>query len=80
MKLFFTGSIQVFFVAVNTFFISKHFYPAIGVCGFMISFIWSFNIKKIAFGTMTDRLWYSAGAGVGSVVGTVVSVYIFNHL
>jgi hypothetical protein len=80
MKLFITGFTQVFFVAINTFFISKAIYGGVLICGFLISFIWSWNVKKVAFGTIKDRIWYSFGAGVGSLVGLIVSIFIFKHL
>ena len=69
MKLFITGFVQVFFVAINTYFISRQFYLGILGCGFMISIILSWNVKKIAFGTWTDRLYYASGAAFGSVAG-----------
>ena len=47
LKLFTTGFIQVFFVAVNTYFLSKSFFIGVFICGFMISFIWSWNVKKV---------------------------------
>lgn len=68
-KLLFTGFIQVFFVAVNTYLISKSIYLGILMCGFTISFIWSWNVRKVVFGSIEDRLYYSAGAGLGSCVG-----------
>ena len=77
LKLFSTGFVQVFFVAVNTYFLSKSFFAGVFVCGFLISFIWSWNVKKVAFGTMKDRLLYASGAGFGSLMGLVVSVFIF---
>ena len=80
MKLFITGFTQVFFVAINTFFISKAIYGGVLICGFLISFVWYWNVKKVAFGTMQDRLWYSFGAGVGSLVGLIVSVAVFKHI
>jgi len=80
MKLFITGFTQVFFVAINTFFISKAIYGGVLICGFLISFIWSWNVKKVAFGTIKDRIWYSFGAGVGSLVGLIVFIFIFKHL
>jgi len=80
MKIFITGFTQVFFVAINTFFISKAIYGGVLICGFLISFIWSWNVKKVAFGTIKDRIWYSFGAGVGSLVGLIVSIFIFKHL
>lgn len=80
MKLFITGFTQVFFVAINTFFISKAIYGGVFICGFLISFVWSWNVKKVAFGDIKDRLWYSLGAGFGSLAGLIISVYIFKYI
>ena len=76
IKLFITGFVQVFFVAVNTYFLSKIFYVGVFFCGFMISFIWSWNVKKVAFGTMSDRVVYALGAAVGGLLGLLVSTLI----
>jgi hypothetical protein len=76
LKLFSTGFIQVFFVAVNTYFISRQFFLGVFICGFIISLIWSWNVKKIAFGTFKDRLSYALGAGFGSLMGLVASHFI----
>jgi len=80
MKLFLTGFMQVFFVAINTYFLSKGFYAGVFVCGFIISLIWSWNVKKIAFGSTKDRIYYSLGAGYGSLLGLIVSKYITSLL
>lgn len=80
MKLFITGFTQVFFVAINTYFISKAIYGGVLIFGFLISFVWSWNVKKVAFGTIQDRIWYSFGAGIGSLVGLIVSVAVFQHI
>lgn len=76
IKLFITGFVQVFFVAVNTYFLSKEFFLGVFVCGFMISLIWSWNVKKVAFGSLADRIMYALGAAFGSVFGLVVSTLI----
>lgn len=68
MKLFTTGFLQVFFVVINTYFISKGYLLGIIICGFIISFIWSHNVKKIAFGSEYDRFIYSLGAMSGSLI------------
>ena len=60
MKLFTTGFLQVFFVVINTYFISKGYLLGIIICGFIISFIWSHNVKKIAFGSEYDRFTETA--------------------
>lgn len=77
MKLFTTGFIQVFFVAINTYFLSKEFYIGVFICGTIISLIWSWNVKRVAFGSLRDRLFYSFGAGFGSIAGLLVSMLFF---
>lgn len=72
MKLFTTGFLQVFFVALNTWLITQQNYVGVLIVGFIISFIWSFNIKKVAFGTMKDRIVYSLGASLGGVCGLLI--------
>ena len=67
--LFFTGFIQVFLVTAQTWFISRSNWPAVAAFGFLISFAWSFNVKRIAIGTRADAAIYSAGASVGAVLG-----------
>lgn len=76
MNLFITGFLQVFFVAINTYFITKQFYIGVAIVSFFISFIWSFNVKKVAFGKMIDRIIYSLGASTGGLIGLILSSYI----
>lgn len=76
MKLFLTGFLQVFFVACNTYFISKSFYIGVFICGLIISLIWSWNVKKIVFGTFNDRIFYAFGAAFGSLLGLIISKLI----
>lgn len=68
MKLLISGFIQVFLVVLNTYFISKDYIIGIAVASFLISLTWSFNVKKIAFGAINDRLLYAFGAMLGSVL------------
>jgi len=76
MKLFITGFLQVFFVACNTYFISKSFYIGVFICGLIISLIWSWNVKKIVFGNFNDRIIYAFGAAFGSLFGLIISKLI----
>lgn len=79
-SLFTTGFIQVYFVSVNTYFLAKEMYLGVFVAAFMISMIWSFNVKKVAFGTTSDRIIYSFGATLGSLFGLWSSSFIVNWL
>jgi len=72
MNLFITGFLQVFFVALNTWLITQRSFLGVLVVSFLISFIWSFNVKKVAFGSMRDRLVYSIGASIGGLTGLFI--------
>lgn len=71
-----SGFIQVFLVAMNTVFLSRAFaWGALGA-GFTISYIWSHNVKRVAFGNEADRIAYSIGAGLGSVAGMYAGKFV----
>ena len=74
--LFSTGFIQVYFVSVNTYFLAKEIYLGVFVAAFMISLIWSFNVKRVAFGSTYDRVVYALGATLGSMLGLWSSSFI----
>lgn len=69
MGLVLTGFSQVFFITVNTYMIAHEIYVGVAVCGFLISWIWSYNVKRVAFGSRWDRILYSAGATIGGLTG-----------
>lgn len=77
-QLFTTGFVQVYFVAINTYFIAKGMFIGVLIASFAISLIWSFNVKKIAFGTLRERIVYSLGASIGAVSGVATSKYVIN--
>ena len=74
--LFFTALSQVFFVAMQPLLIIHHRIIPMLICGFLISMIWTFNIKKVAFGNMADRFVYAFGAMAGTGFGFMVSNFI----
>lgn len=78
LKLFLTGFIQVFLVVLNTYCISKDWIPGIVVCSFGISYFWSHNVKKVAFGTEKHRVAYSSGALVGGLCGYFIGKILAN--
>lgn len=76
LQLFATGLLQVFFVAINTVFLSKSLYLGVGLAAFMISMVWSYNVKKVVFGTTANRVAYATGASAGSLLGLFISEYL----
>ena len=72
-KLFITGFLQVYFVAINTVFLAKGYIGGVLIAAFLISFVWSFNVKRIAFGNTKDKIIYSTGAAIGSALGLLTT-------
>ena len=77
LKLFLTGFLQVFLVAINVWQIANDKYIGVLLIGFTISFVWSYSVKKIAFGTLKHRLFYSIGAGIGGLIGLILCKIIY---
>lgn len=80
MKLFLTAILQVLFVSMNVVFISKGMVLPMLLSGFMISFIWTLNVKRVAFGGWTDRFIYATGAMIGTGLGYYLSNFIVKLL
>lgn len=80
LTLFTTGFVQVLLVGVNTWQIAHNKWLGCFVVGFMISYIWTWNVKKIAFGTHGDRLLYAGGAAIGSICGLALATAFYEHL
>lgn len=76
VSLFGTGFIQVFLVSVQTYFITTIFLPGVLVVGFLISYVWTFNVKKVAFGNKSDRVVYASGAAVGAFFGVISGMVV----
>ena len=76
LRISLTGFVQVYFVSVNTYFLVHEMYAGVLVAAFIISLVWSFNVKRVAFGTWRDRLMHAGGAAIGSVAGLASSAMI----
>lgn len=73
MKLFLTAFIQVSLVTIQTWFIAKEMLVPIFLVGFGISFVWTLNVKSVAFGGNKDRLIYAFGAACGALTAMLIS-------
>lgn len=67
--LFSAAFVQVLLVSLNTILLAhKQIASSIAVAG-LISYVWTFNVKRAAFGSHWDKIIYSLGAACGSGVG-----------
>lgn len=78
--LFLTALCQVTFVAMNVTFIANRQVIPMLLTGFMISLIWTLNVKRVAFGGWTDRFVYAFGAMAGTGLGFVISHQLTKYL
>jgi hypothetical protein len=80
LKLAGTGFVQVIFVAMNTVAIAHYALLANAATALMISYVWSHNVKRVAFGDEGDRWFYAIGAAAGSVSGTVAAHWMLGAI
>lgn len=69
ISIFFSSLLQIFFVSVNTILISKEMVIQAGICGFLLSLVWTFNIRRIGLASWSERISYCLGAGLGTSGG-----------
>lgn len=81
-SIFTTAFIHVFLISINTIFLSRNFYPGVAIAGFMISYIWVGNVKKVNVATKLERIIYSTGAMLGGLTGmiTVQALSYINNI
>ena len=80
LQLFCTAFLQVTFVSMNVVFISKSMIIPMLITGFLISLIWTLNVKKVAFGMWRQRVIYATGAMCGTYFGFLLSTTVFIKL
>ena len=76
IKLFLQAFIGVYFVCMNTYFIAKGNLTGIALVSFLISYIWTHNVKKVSTSNEAERVVYSLGAAVGGTLGFLTAKFI----
>ena len=75
-QLFRTGFMYVFLLSANTYCIANLFWIGIAVFSFLISFLWTVNVKSVSVSTFKERLFYATGAMFGGIAGILVIDFI----
>jgi len=76
LKLFLAAFVQIGLVAVNVFQIANQHYVGAFIVSFGISLLWTFNVKRIAFSNIKNRIIYSLGAAFGTLTGVIISNFL----
>ena len=77
LGLFLTGFVQTLLVSANIVQVSKEQYLGAALVGFLISLVWTLNVKSVAFGGWRERIVYSAGAMAGTITGMTLTHWIY---
>jgi putative effector of murein hydrolase LrgA (UPF0299 family) len=75
-RLILTTYFQILFVNANAYFVANNMPMLIIPACFAISYLWTLNVKKIAFGGIWDRVIYATSASLGGVSGYYLSSYL----
>jgi hypothetical protein len=78
LLLFFNGFILIVIGAINTWQLAHEKYVDSIIFGFFSAFVWSITVRRIAFSHFVDRLFYSAGAALGIVVGLEILKWMYH--
>ena len=70
--------LQVALICLNTWQIANGKIHGALVVGFLISLVWTFNVKRVAFGDWKTRLVYSSGACAGTGTGILAAQFIYS--
>lgn len=76
MRLFWTGFVQVFLVSINTWLIVRVWLAGIFVVSWLISFVWTYNVRKVVWGNVQDRVIYASGAAAGATAGVLLMEWV----
>lgn len=78
LKLFSTAVLQICLTAINMYQVSHQKWLGALFVGFGISWLWTRNVNKVAFGVLRNRIVYASGAAVGTVIGMAISYMIYS--
>ena len=77
MNKFIQPWLQVTLVCLNTWQIANGKILGAIIVSFMLSFVWCFNIQRIAFSNLNDKIIYSLSACSGTATGLLLSRILY---
>lgn len=75
--LFITAWLQVGLIATNTWQIANQRWLGALIVGFLISWVWCGNIKKVVASTTFERIIYCTGAMTGTGTGILITQILY---
>ena len=78
LATFFYAWAQVTLICLNTWQIANSKFVGALIVGFLISLVWTFNVRRAVLGCWKTRLIYCVGASCGTATGLSLSLIIYN--
>ena len=78
LRIFATGWLQVALVVLNTWQIANGKIAGAVLVGFLISLVWTLNVRTAAFGGWGSRIIYCLGAASGTLTGLTATTLIYS--
>ena len=75
---FLLAYVQVALIAVNTWQIANAKIMGAVVVGFLISLVWSFNVRRVSICDWKTRIIYCTGAALGTASGLLATTSIYS--
>lgn len=77
IRPFLTGMVQVFFVVLTQWHVAQERLVGAVLFSWCLSFVWCFNVKTAAFGTLKHKIAYTTGAATGTAMGLMLPALIY---
>jgi hypothetical protein len=74
IELFIMGFIQIFCIVLNTYLICHNYMEIAIISQFFVTFVWTYNVKKISISSLSDRICHASGATFGSGAMYLISI------
>ena len=76
IKFCITSFLMVYFISVNVYCISQQNYTLAFISSFWVNYLWTVNVKRIAFGGSRDKIIYAVCTSIGCVLGILTGKYL----
>lgn len=78
LATFFYAWAQVTLICLNTWQIANCKFVGALIVGFLISLVWTFNVRRAVFGCWKTRIIYAVGASCGTATGLLLSIILYH--
>lgn len=79
-RILITAIFQVGLVNANIVFVSNNLLLLTLINAFFVALVWTFNVSKIAFSDIYDKIIYAIGSVIGTYIGWTLSHLLRDYI